>query len=231
MEGVYNMSYLKWKSISDPIWASLLLLVCLPILLILSLFIKIEDPFGSVLFRQERIGQHEHVFTLYKLRSMRTETERDGKALTDEQRLLFIGKFIRTSSLDELPQLINIIKGEMSFIGPRPLLTEYLPYYNSYERKRHLVKPGISGLAQVTGRNTLTWEEKFALDISYITHLSLKQDALIFFLTIRKVCATSDIMLAGRETTKSFVEYRMDQQNKTTDSVPAVFIEKRKSYD
>lgn len=212
------MIYLKWKSILDPLCAFFLLLFLLPLILVLGFLIKLEDPTGPAFFRQERIGQNEQVFTLYKLRSMRMETEINGKVLSEDQRLLLVGKFLRSSSLDELPQLFNILKGEMSFIGPRPLLVEYLPYYNSYERKRHVVKPGVSGLAQVTGRNSLTWEEKFDLDISYIHNLSFKQDVKIFFLTIQKVLTKTDIILAGSETTINFADYRLEQQEKGTNS-------------
>lgn len=205
------MAYIKWKTLFDRIFAFLLLLCVIPVILIIGIAIKIEDPSGPVFFQQQRIGKKEHVFILYKLRSMKGTTEENGKILTDNERLLIVGSFIRSTSIDELPQLINILKGEMSFIGPRPLLVEYLPYYTCYERKRHNVKPGISGLAQVKGRNLLTWEEKFSLDVDYIENISLKMDLDIFKLTIKKVIKKSDILLSGNETTQNFVDYRLAQ--------------------
>lgn len=205
------MAYIKWKTLFDRIFAFLLLLCVIPVILIIGIAIKIEDPSGPVFFQQQRIGKKEHVFILYKLRSMKGTTEENGKILTDNERLLIVGSFIRSTSIDELPQLINILKGEMSFIGPRPLLVEYFPYYTCYERKRHNVKPGISGLAQVKGRNLLTWEEKFSLDVDYIENISLKMDLDIFKLTIKKVIKKSDILLSGNETTQNFVDSRLAQ--------------------
>lgn len=205
------MAYIKWKTLFDRIFAFLLLLCVIPVILIIGIAIKIEDPSGPVFFQQQRIGKKEHVFILYKLRSMKMATQEKEKTLTDNERLLIVGSFIRSTSIDELPQLINILKGEMSFIGPRPLLVEYLPYYTCYERKRHNVKPGISGLAQVKGRNLLTWEEKFSLDVDYIENISLKMDLDIFKLTIKKVIKKSDILLSGNETTQNFVDYRLAQ--------------------
>lgn len=205
------MSYFQLKLFIDQVGAWILLILAFPIFFILGLLIKLEDPTSSVFFKQERIGQNEQTFTLYKLRSMQTATVKNGQALSDDDRLLFIGKFIRSTSLDELPQLWNIIKGDMSFIGPRPLLVDYLPYYSETERRRHRVKPGISGLAQVSGRNRLTWEEKFALDVNYVDQQSFQLDTKIFFLTLQKVLKKSDIVLAGRETTKSLVEHRLEE--------------------
>lgn len=211
MIGGIPLSYFQLKLFIDQVGAWILLILAFPIFFILGLLIKLEDPTSSVFFKQERIGQNEQTFTLYKLRSMQTATVKNGQALSDDDRLLFIGKFIRSTSLDELPQLWNIIKGDMSFIGPRPLLVDYLPYYSETERRRHRVKPGISGLAQVSGRNRLTWEEKFALDVNYVDQQSFQLDTKIFFLTLQKVLKKSDIVLAGRETTKSLVEHRLEE--------------------
>lgn len=222
--------YRNWKSLFDYAFALILLISISPFLLLISIFIKLEDPAGPVIFHQKRMGKDNQIFTLYKLRSMKVETEKNGRELTDEERMLKVGKFIRKTSLDELPQLWNILKGEMSFIGPRPLLPEYLPYYNEVERKRHKVKPGISGWAQVNGRNRVTWEEKFMLDLEYVSRFNMKLDLLIVWLTIKKIFIASDIIEAGQETTQDFTEYRSSQLNLTDNHHQNIHIEKRDSY-
>ncbi|WP_423189029.1 sugar transferase [Alkalibacterium sp. f15] len=206
------MNYYKWKSILDFQLALVLLFISSPILIIVSLLIKLEDPSGPVIFRQPRIGKNKRVFTLYKLRSMRVELYKDGKELSDSERMLRSGKFIRKTSLDELPQLVNILKGEMSFIGPRPLTVNYLPYYTERENQRHDIKPGISGWAQVNGRNSVNWEEKFELDLYYLDNMSINLDAKILFLTIKKVLTGCDIIESGQKTNQSFIEYRLNQK-------------------
>lgn len=164
----------------------LVLIIFSPIYLILAILVK--SKLGSpILFKQDRPGQEEKIFKLYKFRSMREDTDKDGNLLSDEERLTSFGKKLRSTSLDELPEMFNILKGEMALIGPRPLLVEYLPYYKEDERHRHDVKPGLSGLAQVNGRNLLTWEEKFKYDLDYVNKITFLKDLNIIFNTIKKV--------------------------------------------
>lgn len=171
-------------------------------LLIMALFwwlyiiiaILVKKNFGSpVLFSQERPGKNEKLFSLHKFRSMTNEKDNDGNLLPDDQRLTKFGKMLRATSLDEIPEIFNILKGEMSFIGPRPLLTRYLPYYTEEEHHRHDVRPGITGLAQVNGRNFITWEEIFSYDLDYVKRCSLLLDIEILIKTIAKVLTHSDI--------------------------------------
>ena len=150
----------------------------------LMLLVKAGQP---VLFRQKRPGYRGEIFTLFKFRSMRNATGNDGKPLPDSQRTFSLGKFLRTSSLDELPELINVLRGEMSLVGPRPLLVQYLERYSAEQMRRHNVLPGITGWAQINGRNALTWEEKFRLDVWYVDHWSLWLDVKILALTVWKV--------------------------------------------
>lgn len=186
--------YAKYiKRILDFIFALLLLIMTSPVLFVAAIAIKLEDPEGPVLFKQDRPGKDGKIFKLIKLRTMRIDLYKDGRRLSDNERLTRVGSFLRKTSIDELPQLINILKGDMSFIGPRPLLTKYLPYYTVEEMKRHTVLPGISGWAQVNGRNSISWEEKFKFDIEYVENLSLKLDAKIFLLTIKKIFMGSDV--------------------------------------
>lgn len=142
---------------------------------------------AGVFFFQERPGKYGKIFKVIKFKSMTDERDKDGKLLSDNQRLTRIGRFIRSTSMDELPQLFNVIKGDMSLIGPRPLVTIYLPYYNEKEQHRHDVRPGITGWAQVNGRKSITWEQKLAYDIDYVSNMSLWMDVKIFFLTVYKV--------------------------------------------
>lgn len=146
---------------------------------------------------------------------MNSNTDRNGTLLSDSERMLHCGKWIRKLSLDELPQIINILKGEMSFIGPRPLLPEYLAFYTEKEIKRHSVKPGISGWAQINGRNSLTWEERFSLDLDYIDQLSFKLDTKIVLLTIKKVLSGSDVIEDESEELADFDVYRMNQMRRS----------------
>ncbi|MGB9975793.1 sugar transferase [Thermovenabulum sp.] len=175
------------KRILDFIFAVILLIIASPIMLLAAIAIKIEDPKGPVLFTQKRPGKDAKIFTIYKFRTMKVETEKDGRKLTDFERMTKVGSFLRKASIDELPQLFNIIRGEMSFIGPRPLLVDYLKYYSKEQMRRHEVLPGISGWAQVNGRNAITWEEKFNYDIWYVDNLSFLVDLKILFMTIYNV--------------------------------------------
>jgi len=185
------------KRILDFIFAVVLLVLLSPIMLLAAIAIKIEDPKGPVLFKQKRAGKDAKIFTVYKFRTMRVETEKDGRPLSDMERITKVGAFLRKTSIDELPQLFNIIRGEMSFIGPRPLPTIYLPYYTAEEMHRHDVRPGISGWAQINGRNYLSWEKKFAYDLYYVNNLSFWLDLKIFFITIGKVFSRAGVGIRG----------------------------------
>lgn len=189
--------YLYIKRIIDVLFAFVLLIIALPLMIVCGVVIKLEDPNGPVLFRQERVGKDNKIFKIFKFRSMRMERERNGKKLSDLQRMLKTGSVLRKLSIDELPQLINIIKGEMSFIGPRPLPVIYLPYYTDEELHRHDINPGISGWAQVNGRNYIGWDERFKYDLEYVNKISFKFDLKILVLTIKKVFSRSDVGVRG----------------------------------
>jgi undecaprenyl phosphate N,N'-diacetylbacillosamine 1-phosphate transferase len=191
------------KRLFDFLLASLLLLVFSPLFILVSLliFFKMGQP---ILFRQHRPGYKEKIFGIYKFRTMTNERDERGELLSDEKRLKGLGKFIRSTSLDELPQLFNILKGEMSFVGPRPLLVEYLSLYNNEQKKRHTVLPGITGWAQVNGRNAISWEQKFEYDIWYVEHQSFWLDMKILWLTFLKVLKRSDINSASSTTMEKF---------------------------
>lgn len=169
------------------LFLSIFAILCLsPIVLIICLLVKVK--LGSpIIFRQERPGLNGKVFTMYKFRTMTDKKDANGNLLPDDLRLTKFGKLLRSTSLDELPELINVIKGDMSIVGPRPLLVDYLLLYNERQRRRHEVRPGISGLAQVNGRNAISWEEKFELDVKYVDNISFIGDWKIIFLTIKKV--------------------------------------------
>lgn len=187
---------------------SLIALICLfPILLIVAILVRAK--LGSpIIFKQQRPGKDEKIFTLYKFRTMTDEKDENGNLLPDSQRLTKFGKFLRSTSLDELPELVNIIKGDMSIVGPRPLAVQYLPYYNEVERHRHDVRPGLTGLAQINGRNNLSWEEKFEYDIKYINEITLKNDIDIILKTIVKVFKKQDVVVRGTGKNIDFDEYR-----------------------
>lgn len=167
------------------------IIVLSPVLLVLSVLVRVK--LGSpVLFRQERPGRNEKIFTLCKFRTMTDERDSDGKLLPDHMRLTKFGSFLRSSSLDELPELFNILKGDMSIVGPRPLLVSYLPYYSEEEKKRHNVRPGLTGLAQVSGRNFIDWDRRLEKDVEYVDHLSFAMDCRVLWLTVRTVLGHSD---------------------------------------
>ena len=187
--------YFYVKRVIDFLFALILLIITSPIMLIAAIAIKAEDPKGPVLFRQDRPGRYAKIFKVNKFRTMMVATEKNGVKLSDKDRLTKVGRLLRKTSVDELPQLFNILKGEMSFIGPRPLLVKYLPYYTEEEMKRHDVLPGISGWAQVNGRNAINWNEKFLYDIEYVENFSLIMDIKILLLKINKIYKSSDIMV------------------------------------
>lgn len=191
------------KSIFDKILALFLIILFSPIYIVVSLliFFKMGSP---ILFRQKRPGYKEKIFGIYKFRTMTNEKDANGNLLPDDKRLVGIGKFIRSTSLDELPQLFNVLKGEMSFVGPRPLLKEYLPLYNEKQKRRHDVKPGITGWAQVNGRNAISWEQKFDYDVWYVDNQSFLLDIKILWLTFLKVVKRSDISSSTSSTMEKF---------------------------
>lgn len=191
------------KSLFDKTLALFLIILFSPIYIVVSLLIlwKMGSP---ILFRQKRPGYKEKIFGIYKFRTMTNETDEDGNLLPDDKRLVGIGKFIRSTSLDELPQLFNVLKGEMSFVGPRPLLKEYLPLYNEKQKRRHDVKPGITGWAQVNGRNAISWEQKFDYDVWYVDNQSFWLDIKILWLTFLKVVKRSDISSSTSSTMEKF---------------------------
>lgn len=184
--------------------ALLMGVVFLPFGLIIALLIKLTSP-GPAIFRQERVGKNLRIFRIFKFRTMRVETETDGVPLSDKQRMTAIGRFLRKLSLDEMPQMLNILRGEMSFIGPRPLLKQYIPLYTPEQNRRHEVLPGISGWAQVNGRNAITWEEKFALDIWYVDHIGFALDAKIVARTALGVLRRDGIEASETETMPPFM--------------------------
>lgn len=195
------------------------IIVLSPVLLIVALLVKTK--LGSpVLFKQERPGMidsktgEEKSFTLCKFRTMTDERDENGELLPDEIRLTKFGKFLRSTSIDELPEFINILKGDMSFIGPRPLLVRYLPLYSEEQHRRHLVRPGLSGWAQVNGRNTVSWEEKFNLDVEYVEKMSFALDVKIFFMTIMSVLKREGI---SSETSATMEEFKGNKVEETTE--------------
>lgn len=191
------------KPFLDRLVATLVLLVASPILMVVILLLAIANR-GKVWFVQERPGKQEKIFKVIKFKTMNDATNDKGELLSDQHRLTWIGNLIRKSSLDELPQLINVLKGDMSLVGPRPLLVEYLPLYNTVQMRRHEVTPGITGWAQVNGRNAISWEQKFAYDVWYVDHQSFGLDLKILFLTIAKVFKAEGINSATSVTMEKF---------------------------
>lgn len=195
--------YLVIKRFFDSFFAVLLITVLLPIVLIIALLLSIQNM-GSPWFTQIRTGENKRFFTIYKFKTMRDTKDGKGNLLPDYKRITPLGKWIRKFSLDELPQLLNVVKGQMSFIGPRPLLPEYLPLYSIEQNRRHEVKPGITGWAQINGRNLISWEEKFKLDVYYVDHQSFYLDLKILILTVGKVFLSKDINAGEQLTMEAF---------------------------
>ena len=192
-----------FKPVLDRGLAFLLIILFLPVMAVvaLAIYLTMGTP---VVFTQIRPGKDEKLFSIFKFRTMTDEKSPDGELLPDHQRLKGLGRFIRSTSLDELPQLFNVLKGEMSFIGPRPLLVEYLPLYTPRQKHRHDVLPGITGWAQVNGRNAISWERKFELDIEYVTRISFLTDLKIILLTLKKVFIREGISQEGHVTMEKF---------------------------
>ena len=181
-------------------WIALIALICIsPILLVIAIWLHFANKGAGVLFFQERAGKDGKIFKIYKFKTMTDERDAEGHLLPDEARLTKAGMFVRSTSIDELPQLVNVIKGEMALIGPRPLISQYLPLYSKEQMRRHEVRPGISGWAQCHGRNAISWTEKFKLDVWYVDHISLLTDLKIILITIKKVLFKEDINQAGGE--------------------------------
>ena len=192
-----------FKPLFDRILALILIIILSPIMIVVAILIYLWDG-RPIIFTQKRPGFREKIFKIYKFRTMTNERDKDGNLLPDAERLKGIGKIIRSLSLDELPQLFNVLKGDMSFIGPRPLLIEYLPLYNERQKKRHNVKPGITGWAQVNGRNAISWEQKFEYDVWYVENLSFLIDMKILWMTVLKVLKRSGISQDGHATMEKF---------------------------
>lgn len=191
-----------FKRLLDFILALFGLIILSPVMLVIAILVRIN--LGSpVIFKQQRPGLNEKIFTMYKFRTMTDERDEYGNLLSDEKRLTPFGRFLRSSSLDELPELWNILKGDMSFVGPRPLLIRYLPYYNEAERMRHTVRPGLTGLSQVNGRNLLEWDKRLELDVQYAQNISFFQDVLIILRTITNVLQRKDIVSGDEHVLKS----------------------------
>ena len=186
-------------------WIALLVLICLsPLLLVVTLWLHFANKGAGAFFLQERPGKDGRIFKIVKFKTMTDERDAQGQLLSDEARLTRVGRFVRSISIDELPQLVNVLKGDMALIGPRPLLPKYLPLYSEEQMRRHVVRPGISGWAQCHGRNAISWTEKFKLDVWYVDHLSLWVDIKIIYLTILKVLKRDGISEEGQATMEAF---------------------------
>lgn len=184
---------------------SLIALICIcPILIVVAIWLHFANKGAGVFFLQERPGKDAKIFKVIKFKTMTDERDSEGNLLPDEKRLTKVGKFVRSTSIDELPQLINVVKGDMSLLGPRPLLIQYLPLYNDEQMRRHEVRPGISGWAQCHGRNAISWTEKFKLDVWYVDHCTLWTDLQIIFITIKNVLKRKDINSATAATMEYF---------------------------
>lgn len=192
-----------FKRIIDCTLSLIGLLVLLPLFLVVTCVLAIQNR-CSVFFTQSRPGKNEKIFKVIKFKTMNDRKDNAGNLLPDSERLTSIGRFIRRTSLDELPQLINVLKGDMSLIGPRPLLFQYLPLYNEKQKRRHDVKPGITGWAQINGRNAITWEKKFEYDVWYVDNMSFALDFKILLLTMKKVFKSEGINQAGQATAETF---------------------------
>lgn len=207
--------YAKYmKRLLDILLSLTILIVLSPLLLVLSILVR--SKLGSpIFFKQERPGLHEKIFTMYKFRTMTDKRDAEGNLLPDKDRLTKFGKLLRATSLDELPEFFNILKGDMSFIGPRPLLVSYLPYYTETEALRHTVRPGLTGLAQVSGRNFLDWDRRLAKDVEYVKGLSFQMDLKVLFLTVKVVFDRSDVAEDTSQAEGNFARIRQERLDRT----------------
>ena len=206
--------YAKYiKRMLDFILSLIALIVLSPLMLIIGLLVRIKLG-KPIIFKQKRPGKDEKTFTLYKFRTMTDEKDQNGNLLPDAERLTKFGKTLRSTSLDELPELWNILKGEMAIVGPRPLLVEYLPYYTEEEKHRHDVRPGLTGLAQVNGRNAISWEEKLKYDTEYIKKISFYSDLKIIFKTIKKTIKREDILMGNEFVVGKFIDQRKNKKER-----------------
>lgn len=194
---------------------SLVVLVCLsPFLLIITVWLHFANKGAGAFFLQPRPGKDEKIFNVIKFKSMTDERDEQGNLLPDAKRLTKMGRFVRATSIDELPQFINVLKGDMALIGPRPLLVEYLPYYTEREAKRHSVRPGITGYTQVHGRNNLPWDKRLEMDVYYVEHMSFKTDFMVFWQTIVNVLSHKDVqVITGDQKTSKLSQQRPIQRN------------------
>ena len=188
----------------DCILATIALIILSPVLLIIAIMVRVKHG-SPVIFKQQRPGKDERIFNLYKFRSMSNATDENGNLLPDDVRLTRFGRILRSTSLDELPELVNIIKGDMAIVGPRPLLVQYLERYNEHQARRHEVRPGITGLAQVNGRNAISWEEKFDWDVKYVDHITFSEDWRIIKATVRTVLKREGISSDTSATMEEFM--------------------------
>ena len=193
-----------FKRVIDFIIVFIALLIIWPFLLIITIWLHFANKGAGAFFTQERPGKNSKIFKVIKFKTMTDERDENGNLLPDAQRLTKVGKFVRSTSIDELPQLINVLKGDMSLIGPRPLLVKYLPLYSEEQARRHEVRPGITGWAQCNGRNAISWTKKFELDVWYVDHCTLWTDIKIIWITIMKVLKRSDISQEGQATMEAF---------------------------
>lgn len=186
-------------------WISLIVIICIsPVLLVVTIWLHFANKGAGAFFTQERPGKDGKIFKVIKFKTMTDERDAEGKLLPDAQRLTKVGKFVRSTSIDELPQLFNVLKGDMALIGPRPLLVKYLPLYSPEQARRHEVRPGISGWAQCHGRNAISWTEKFKLDVWYVDHCTLWTDIQVIWITLMKVLKRADINETGHATMEGF---------------------------
>lgn len=191
------------KRLLDIVLSLIAIIITLPIFLIIGILVLIFLGKPAI-FRQKRPGKDEKIFTMYKFRTMSNKKDKDGNLLPNELRITRFGNFLRKTSLDEIPEFINILKGDMSFVGPRPLRVDYLPLYNKEQKHRHDIRPGLTGLAQVSGRNNITWSEKFKYDLEYVNNITFQNDLKIVFLTIEKVILRKDIYSDNKGFTEKF---------------------------
>ena len=193
-----------FKRFFDFCIAFLALMCVSPILIVVTIWLHFANKGAGAFFLQERPGKNAEIFKVIKFKTMNDERDENGELLPDKDRLTKVGKFVRSTSIDELPQLFNVLKGDMSLIGPRPLLVQYLPLYSKEQARRHEVRPGISGWAQCHGRNNISWTEKFKLDVWYVDHVSLLTDLKVIWITIMKVLKRADISQEGQATMEAF---------------------------